>query len=118
MSWHFGDMASLTCFSAQPNMHRQGQFPIHAWPDHLAKSSSHQLSRNEIGGDNPVNSQSKVFTPENSRPNNPPTLPLLLGTKLTVPSAVIYRSDRNYKTNRGAYLKAAQGPTGGVDYYW
>jgi hypothetical protein len=41
-----------------------------------------------------------------------------LGTKLTVPSAVIYRSDRNYKTNKGAYLKAARGPTGGVDYYW
>jgi len=45
-------------------------------------------------------------------------LPILLGTKLTVPSAVIYRSDRNYKTNRGAYLKAARGPTGGVDYSW
>jgi hypothetical protein len=36
-------------------------------------------------------------------------LPILLGTKLTVPSAVIYRSDRNYKTNRGAYLKAGAG---------
>jgi hypothetical protein len=83
----------------------------------VAKSAYHHLSRNEIGGDNPVNSQSKVFTPENSTPNNPLMLPILLGTKLTVPSAVIYRSDRNYKTNRGAYLKAARGPTGGVDYY-